>query len=278
MGSANENIMIEYIRLIRLPNCIMTALAVYIGFVVAGGGTSLTTPVMLGIASAFLICAGGMAINDYHDVEADKAQKAKRKKRPVAKGAIIRENALIIAIVLTLLGLIAGYMISMPALYIALFAAIVLFSYSTKLKRIIFVGNVAISLLVALSFVYGAVIGGNPVAVVFLALLAFLANMGREIYKDIEDVLGDKKVGRKTLALHIGILNAKNVAGAFLLLAVALSFIQFFITLDYVYLFFVIVADIVFIAAILSPLALRTKLCKLGMLIALVAFYVGAIQ
>lgn len=266
--------MLEYLKLIRPANCIMTAVAVYIGAVVAGA--SLTTSVALGMVSVFLICAGGMAINDYYDVEADKV--TKKKKRPVAKGAIPKENALIIAVVLSLIGLVSAYLISMPAFYIALFAAIVLFSYSSKLKRIIFVGNIAISLLVALSFVYGAVIVGSAFAVFFLALLAFLANMGREIYKDIEDVLGDKKIGRKTLALHIGVLNAKSIASAFILAAVALSFVPFFLTLDYVYLFFVVIADTVFIGAIISPLALRTRLCKIAMVIALVAFYAAAIQ
>mgnify|MGYP001579346132 CR=1 FL=1 len=266
--------MIEYLKLVRPANGIMTAIAVYIGAVVAGG--SLTTSVILGMVSAFLISAGGMAINDYHDVEADKVNK--KKKRPVAKGAIKKEYALIAAVVLSLIGLAAAYFISTVAFYIALFAAIVLFAYSMALKKIVLVGNIAVSFLVALSFVYGALIVGSPSAVTFLALLAFLANMGREIYKDIEDVLGDQKIGRKTLALHIGVLKAKYVASIFTLAAVALSFVPFFLTLDYVYLFFVVIADIIFIAAILSPLALRAKLSKVAMAVALVAFYAAAIQ
>ncbi len=268
--------MIEYLRLIRPANCLMTAVAVYIGAVVASGNPSFTIPVVLGMVSAFLICAGGMAVNDYHDVEADKTNKKKR--RPIVKGAIKKENALTVSIILSLVGLAAAYLISMPAFYIALFAAIVLFSYSSKLKKIIFAGNIAISLLVALSFFYGALIGGSVFAVSILALLAFLANMGREIYKDIEDVLGDKKLGRRTLALHIGVLNAKSIASVFILAAVALSFVPFFMAFNYVYLFFVVIADIVFIGAILAPLALRTKLCKIAMAIALVAFYAAAIQ
>ncbi len=268
--------MIEYLKLIRPANCAMTAIAVYIGAVVAGA--SMTNPVILGMASAFLICAGGMSINDYYDVEADKAEKAKKKKRPVAKGAVSRENALLIAAALSLLGLAAAYLISTSAFFVALFAAFILFTYSTAKKRVVLISNIAVSFLVALSFIFGAVIAGHASAVFFLALLAFLANMGREVYKDIEDVLGDKKIGRKTLALHIGVLNAKSIAAAFILAAVALSFVPFFVTQDYVYLFFIAIADIVFIAAILAPLALRTKLSKLAMAIALVAFYAAAVQ
>ena len=128
--------MMEYIRLIRLPNCIMTAVAVYIGAVVASANPSFTVPVILGMISAFLVCAGGMAVNDYYDVEADKINKKKR--RPIVKGAVKKENTLTVSIILSLVGLAAGYVISMPAFYIALFAAIVLFSYSSKLKKIIF--------------------------------------------------------------------------------------------------------------------------------------------
>ncbi len=269
--------MIDYLKLIRPLNCLMTAVAVYIGAVVAGG--SFAGPVILAMISAFLICAGGMAINDYHDIETDKVMvKKKKKDKPVAKGVIKKENALIISLVLSFIGLAAAYFISMAAFYIALFSAMVLFAYSTKLKRILFVGNFAISLLVALSFVYGAITVGSAASVLYLVLLAFLSNMGREIYKDIEDVMGDKKVGRKTLALHIGVLKAKSIATMFILAAVALSFVPFFLTMDYVYLFFVIIADIVFIGAVISPIELRTKLCKAAMVIALIAFYAGAIQ
>ena len=78
--------------------------------------------------------------------------------------------------------------------------------------------------------------------------------------------------------MHIGILKAKNVATVFILAAVALSFIPFFMSYDYVYLFFVVIADIIFIGAVISSLELRTKLCKAAMVVALIAFYVGAVQ
>jgi len=203
--------MLEYLKLIRPVNCTMTAIAVYIGAVIAGATVSLssTNPVILGMVSAFLICAGGMSINDYFDVKADKINK---RRRPVAKGTIKKGNALLVAVLLSVLGLIAAYQISIPAFQIAILVAIVLFAYSFVLKKIVFIGNVAISSLVALSFIYGAVIGGAAFAVFYLALLAFFSNMGREIYKDIEDVMGDKKIGRKTLPLRIGILKAKMKA------------------------------------------------------------------
>ena len=47
-----------------------------------------------------------------------------------------------------------------------------------------------------------------------LLLVAFFANLGREIIKDCEDMESDE--GRNTLPMRIGLMNARSVAYVFI--------------------------------------------------------------
>jgi geranylgeranylglycerol-phosphate geranylgeranyltransferase len=79
-----------------------------------------------------------------------------------------------------------------------------------------------------LLFLFGeAVTGsvGSPI-VVLLAFVALFSTWAREIYKDIEDMKADKRQ-RRTLPLAEGIVAAATIAGAFLVIAVALTPVPF---------------------------------------------------
>jgi geranylgeranylglycerol-phosphate geranylgeranyltransferase len=118
----------------------------------------------------------------------------------------------------------------------------------------------------------------NYVPLLPLALLSFLANTGREIYKGIEDVLGDKQAGIQTLPLKYGIIRSRLIASTFILFAIALSFLPYFLNIfGHVYLFFVAIADTIFLAAVVVPAKFSSKLCKIAMLVSLAAFFFGSI-
>ncbi|MEA3343686.1 MAG: UbiA family prenyltransferase, partial [archaeon] len=53
----------------------------------------------------------------------------------------------------------------------------------------------------------------SPVMV--LAFIAFLTTMGREIFKDVEDVKGDKALGARTLPILVGGAISMNIARMF---------------------------------------------------------------
>jgi geranylgeranylglycerol-phosphate geranylgeranyltransferase len=188
------------------------------------------------------------------------------------------------ATILFVIGIIISFFINIYAFGVALIAAIILIAYASRLKKTMLAGNVAISILVALTFIYGGLINFSLenattlIVILPLAVLAFLANMGREICKTIEDALGDKKEGAQTFAVKYGVLKTRSLASAFIILAILLSFVPFLIgTFGLAYLIVVVIADIVFVVAASAPVKHASKLTKFAMLIALIAFLIGAI-
>ena len=263
-----------YLSILRPLNGVMSIIAVWIGSLIAGAPLMPSFAVVLGMISVFLISGGGMAINDFFDAEIDKLN---RPKRPIPSGKISSRKALIYSGALFVVGCAFSYLVNFDTLVTAIIVSGLLIAYAAQLKKTILIGNLIISGLVALTFVYGGLILGNYVALLPLALLAFLANTSREIYKTIDDTLGDRKYNVNSLALKIGVTNARIVANIFLIVAVIFSFVPYFLKiLGPVYLFFVILADIVFISVAVAPVKYGSKLIKVAMLLALVAFFFGA--
>ncbi|MCX6815232.1 MAG: UbiA family prenyltransferase [Candidatus Aenigmarchaeota archaeon] len=265
----------HYLSIIRPVNGIMSAIAVYIAAVVAGSTIVPNFIVLMGMLVVFLINSGGMIVNDIFDADIDKINKPKR---PIPSGKIRKTSAWIYAVVLFIVGnFLAYHYISQTAFYIALLATFLLCAYAAKLKQIMIAGHLTISLLVGLTFIYGGLIMGNYYSVVVLALLAFLSNVGREIYKTIEDTLGDRQEHVTTLPIKYGVPKAKLIGNIFTVAAVGLSFVPYFLqTFHEVYLFFVVIADIAFIAGTATPARISSKLSKIAMIIALIAFLAGA--
>ena len=54
-------------------------------------------------------------------------------------------------------------------------------------------GNLIVSILTGLVFIYGGVAVNNPLAAIIPAIFAFLINLIREVVKDMQDVEGDLK-------------------------------------------------------------------------------------
>ncbi|MBI2970812.1 MAG: geranylgeranylglycerol-phosphate geranylgeranyltransferase [Candidatus Aenigmarchaeota archaeon] len=274
-GANYPKLMIAYLQLIRPLNCFMAAFAVYTATLVAGLPLLPPAAVLLGMLSVFLVCAGGMAVNDYFDIAIDRIN---RPKRPLAAGTIQPRHALIYASALFASGAALSYIISIVAFSLALFAALLLLAYAWRLKKLLLVGHLAVSLLVALTFVYGGALAGAYEATLYLALLAFLSSIGREIFKSIEDALGDTSIGVESLAIRYGAQRARAFASVPLMLAVVLSFIPFLNGMfGTTYLYFVSIADLMFLGAMAAPLRFSSKLCKAAMAVALLAFLAGAV-
>lgn len=263
-----------YIKIMRPLNGVMSVVAVLIGALIAGAPLEARTGLILGFVSVFLVSGGGMAINDYFDADIDKLN---RPDRPIPSGKISKHAAIALSAVLFAVGVAASYMISFDALIVAALSSALLIAYAAQLKKTILIGNLVISGLVALTFVFGALIFHNYASVLPLALLAFLSNTAREIYKTVDDALGDQKYNVNSMAIKIGVTNARIVANIFLIVAVIFSFVPYFLgILGMPYLFFVIIADIVFLATVVAPMKYCSKLIKVAMILALLAFFIGA--
>jgi geranylgeranylglycerol-phosphate geranylgeranyltransferase len=266
--------MLHYLEILRPVNGLMSAFAVFIGALVAGG--SLTTDVYIGMLSVFLSSGAGMVINDYYDVEIDRMNKPNR---PIPSGKIREQTALMYSAGLFLAGIYLAYLINIETTITAAIASLLLIVYASHFKKTLLLGNVLVSAMVALTFIFGGMIFNNWVLLLPVAMLAFLSNMAREIYKTIDDSLGDQKYEVNSVALRLGVTHARLLANIFTISAVVFSFLPYFLGIfGQTYLFFVIIADIAFIASVVTPAKYGSKLLKIGMFIALLSFLAGSVS
>ncbi len=269
-----------YIELLRPYNGILAILGIIIGAIVAASLIS-AVPVILAIAVAFLINGAGNTINDYFDYNIDKIN---RPKRPIPSGRIKRSSVLNYFIVLVVVSLALSYFVSIYFFYIALINAVVSFVYSWKLKGAPLIGNVAVSWLAASTFLAGALILHTfyslPPAVLILAVIAFLGSLSREIFKDIEDVKGDRTAKIKTLPIVIGEKKATLVASAVLILGILSLLAPVYKNLfSYFYYIGMIPAVLACLYALAKMKAARKaqKLIKIAMYFVFLGFVLGTL-
>jgi len=270
----------QYGKILRPVNCAMAGLAVLIGAKIASGNF-LTQPVLFAIIATFLICGAGNTINDYYDHEIDKINSPGR---PIPSGEISLMSAYYYTLILFSVGIILSVFINKLAILVAVFNSTMLFLYAGRLKNEGFVGNLTVSYLVASPFLFGGIAVKNISVTLILVLCAGLANMGREIIKDVEDYNGDKAYA-KTLPTKIGFKSSGQVASFFILLAVLASPLPYVLNLlSLGYLVTIVVADIIFLYVIvvfLKEVTVKSagktqRLIKIGMGIALLAFFLGS--
>jgi len=193
------------------------------------------------------------------------------------------------ALILTVIGFIAAFLTNLLCLVIAIIAWIVFVTYTTVGKRGGLPGNFLVSTCVAIPLIYGSATIINTISlnVIPFASIAFLSNTGREITKGIADVQGDKTKSIKTLAVRYGEKTAAVVATLFYLSAVLLSLVPWLLNLVTIWFIpLVTITDAGLIAS--SAMLLKNysrenakkikKLVLLWLLIALLAFIIGAIK
>ena len=283
-----------HLQLMRPLNSAMGAVAVFVGALVAAGPSLLSSDAALAVAIAaavaFLYTAGGNALNDYRDRLTDRLN---HPRRPIPSRRIRAEEARRFSIALFSVGMMAALFIGYPrpnglCILVAVVNCILLVGYEMRLKMWGFPGNLTVSWLTASLFLFGGAATQDsipptifPAPVLALALLAFLASVGREIIKGIEDVKGDRD--RMTLPRVLGTRRSGHVASLWILLAVGFSCIPVFplgIFGPQYYLPIVALADGMFIYSVLvlfgNP-GKASQAAKLAMLVALAAFMAGAL-
>ena len=271
------------VRLARPLNCVMSAVGVGIGGIVAVGTQAwgeFAIPLALAGLAAASFTAGGNALNDIYDRTTDAIN---HPDRPLPAGQITLAGAKAFAGSAFALAALLAFFVNLWVVAIVAFNAALMFAYESTLKARGGPGNVAIAFLVASLFVFGGVATyrASPDPIIrtaFLGSLAFCATLGREITKDIEDMGGD--VDRRTLPQRIGATRAGQVAAAALILGVVLSFLPlYYEVLSLRYAVLVVPADGTFIYAALHSAAnpaRSQRVTKYGMIIALAAFLAGA--
>jgi geranylgeranylglycerol-phosphate geranylgeranyltransferase len=275
-----DGVVAGYVSIIRPGNCLMGAAGVLLAAVIClehGEFEDYLLEMILSMLVVVAFTGAGNSLNDYFDRDVDVAA---HPSRPIPRGAVTPSGALVLSGVLFALSAFAGLAIGAISFVIVVASLAIMLAYEVLLKSEGLVGNLAISWLTGALFLFGGAAVDNLELAWILAVLAFLATLGREVTKDIQDMEGDKGV-RVTLPMKVGVRNAGMVAAISLLGAVALSPAPYLLSLLTVwYIPIVALADGVFIYS--SIILFRDpergqKVIKLAMLFALLAFLFGGI-
>jgi len=143
--------------------------------------------------------------------------------------------------------LACGLLKSSSVLFINSLSFSALFSYSYKLKKIPLAGNITISFLTGLVFIYGGVAVNNTSYALLPAFFAFAINLIRELIKDMEDIKGDYPKGANTFPVKYGFTKTKKIiiiSTLILIAATVYPFIFRFYKIEYFIIVMVVVNPI----------------------------------
>jgi len=260
----------NYLKLIRLPNLIIVVLAQVLlkyGLLEPYNAETILTnfQFFLLVFATLCIAAAGNVINDIYDVDIDKINKPHK----VIVGKRVSEKAAYnLFIALNILGVAAGFYVSnaiekpgFAAIFI--FVSGALYIYASYLKGMILIGNIVVSILVALSLVIVGLFELLPAItavnqesqrdvfgiILEYALFAFYLNLMREIVKDLQDINGDKNGDMNTLPIVIG--RNRSITLVIMLAIIAIAGIIYYV---YIKLYLHQVAILYFLFLIVAPL------------------------
>ena len=256
----------NYIEIMRPVNCVMGGFTVVIGFLISHPELSFLSIIqnssnifliIAGFLIFFLVAGGTNTINDYFDYDIDKIN---RPKRPIPRGDITRKQSIRYYIFLNLIALILAIIVGIITVngilvpFVVLFFEFIGFFYSWKGKASGLPGNIMVGISSAVGFPFAALfiteIRDIPSLVwsIFIATSIYLTS--REFVKGMQDVEGDRQFKIKTIANLYGY----KVAMIFMMIfsfigAVLFSLMIFFFEFNFWYVIFIIIADIIVIAA-----------------------------
>ncbi len=267
----------SYIRILRPSVCFITVLGIIVGSIIAG----VSDPFLVAIAciAGFLITGAGNVINDYFDSDIDRINAPHR---PIPSGKISKNTAMRYGIAIDVIGLAAAWFINIYFFFIAVANSIVLAVYAWKLKRTPLIGNIATSYLAVSSFIAAGLIREFPLglnsALIVVIVISFLGTVSREIFKDIEDIEGDRKMKARTLPIVWG-AGRSSVLGYILMYSACGMFFYPVIAgmFGAYYLAFVVPALLLCIYTIKLPPSRTQKILKIVMYIVLAGFVAGSV-
>lgn len=214
------------IRLFRFELPFTAGVCVVLGQLLALGKLPTAAEMFLGFLSVFFISAAALIVNDIFDIETDKINAPER---PLPAGSVTKQEAIILSIAVTLLGLITAYLIDLRVLWVACLVWVVGFLYNWRFKKTGIWGNLMVSFSVGMTFIFGGIAVGRPFEkIVWLfGILALLINLGEEIAADAMDMEGDRKTGSHSLPVVLGSEYALKISAVVFLLVIFSSILPF---------------------------------------------------
>ncbi|MCB0399254.1 MAG: geranylgeranylglycerol-phosphate geranylgeranyltransferase [Winogradskyella sp.] len=271
--------MIHFLNLIRWKNLLMIALVqILIKYALIEPfieihGISVTLKSFgftVLVFATLCIAAAGYIINDIYDIDTDKVNKSNK---VIINKHISEKDGYTYFMLLNVIGVGLGFYLSHLVNYSSLFvvffiSSALLYIYSTALKQMFLIGNIVISIVVALSILVVGIFDLIPSMTAFnvsnitileiirdYAIFAFLINLLREVIKDIEDINGDHKVGMQTMPIVLGRDRANKIA--FVLSLIPLFAVVYYIVTSLYTQQFLVAYFLVFVVAPLIYITIK---------------------
>ena len=191
----------SFIKIIRPLNVLSSGVAILFSSFISDYRGPLEQ-ILIPILVVVFFTVGANVLNDYFDYDTDKIN---RPDRLIVKGDITREQALYLSLISFIIGIYFALRLSSDSQIISLGISLpLLFLYNAKVKNYPLIGNIIVSLIIGLSFIYAGVVFENVKPLIVPSLLAFGLTLIREVVKDIADFKGDEAIGARTLPIVFG--------------------------------------------------------------------------
>jgi geranylgeranylglycerol-phosphate geranylgeranyltransferase len=209
------------LRLVRWANALTAAAGVVVG---AWWATSelaeRAVPIALAALAAIALTAAANSWNDLADIDIDCVA---HPDRPLPSGALTPAAAERIAMLSATAAVALASAVSVTLGLCTVGVLVLMRLYSPWLKRAGVAGNLVVSLLASLPFVYGSYAAGSWARGLPLVLIAIPLHFARELAKDLDDREADRDT-RRTLPVVAGVRPARAAIVA-ALVAAALSLV-----------------------------------------------------
>lgn len=193
--------LLGYIMIIRPLNVFLGGLTILISSLIIkydGPAISIILPVFV----VMFFTIGANTLNDYFDYEIDKIN---RPDRAISSGLVLRNQALILSLFSFIIGVLIALRLNKDSQLLSIGVSLpLIIAYNVKLKNYPLIGNIIVSLILAMSFIYAGLVFKKTEPLIIPALLAFGLTLIREIVKDLADIKGDKSAGLMTFPIVYG--------------------------------------------------------------------------
>jgi len=193
--------LLGYIKIIRPLNVFLGGLTILISsLIIKYDGPSIY--VILPVFVVMLFTIGANTLNDYFDYEIDNIN---RPDRAISSGLVLRKHALILSISSLIIGVLIALRLNKDSQLLSIGVSLpLIIAYNVKLKNYPLIGNIIVSLILAMSFIYAGLVFEKTEPLIIPALLAFGLTLIREVVKDLADIKGDKSAGLMTFPIIYG--------------------------------------------------------------------------
>jgi geranylgeranylglycerol-phosphate geranylgeranyltransferase len=273
---------LSVIHIIRPINLLIIFCSVIVAGIICIGINSLPSKIIFAAFAFSFVGAAAYVVNDIFDVEIDKINKPLR---PLASNALSKKEAWYLFVLLCMLSIIFSLPVNLLSFAVILVSEVIVFLYSYRIKKIPLAGNITVSFMTGLAFIYGGVAVDNVKDAVIPAVFAFIINFIREIVKDMEDIEGDRKNNIQTFPIRYGSKASVILITSLTIFLFIFTFVPFifqYYKIEY-FIMVMVTVNVLFVYFVKSLVKNKTRenlaklssILKLNMVLGLIAIYLG---